>query len=193
MSPSGMPEFSRPMLVRTLREASADAPREILFTATEAECARIATRLQIPGVASLTCRYELHSEVGHTVLARGALTAKLSQLCALTLDVFEDVIGERFTIRFVPEARFEENKALDPVGELDEIDEIPYAGDSIDLGEATVEQLSLILDPYPRRPGVARPAGVLTESDVDLLEDEAAAEEKTNPFAALARLRGGGK
>ena len=30
-------------------------------------------------------------------------------------------------------------------------------GATIDLGEATVEQLALALDPFPRKPGIALP------------------------------------
>ena len=33
----------------------------------------------------------------------------------------------------------------------DHPDELPYDGASLDLGEATVEQLALGLDPYPRQ------------------------------------------
>ena len=187
MTASGVSEFSRPVLVRTLRGASADSPREISVTATEAECARIAQRLGLPDVASLTCRYELFPQTGHTVQATGSMTARLSQLCVLTLEVFEDVIAERFVIRFVPAS--EHDGSFDENGELDEIDDVPYDGDVIDLGEAAVEQLSLTLDPYPRRPGVARPPAILTEDDISRQEDEGEVEERPNPFAALAKLK----
>ncbi|AQS85714.1 MAG: DUF177 domain-containing protein [Acetobacter aceti] len=187
MTDSGVSEFSRPVLVRTLRGASVDSPREISVTATATECVRIAERLGLPNVASLTCRYELHPQTGHTVLATGSMTVRLSQLCVLTLEVFEDVIAERFVIRFVPAS--EHDGSFDENSELDEIDDIPYDGDVIDLGEAAVEQLSLILDPYPRRPGVTRPAAVLTEDEVSRQAEEDEAEERPNPFAALSRLK----
>ena len=45
------------------------------------------------------------------------------------------------------------------------IDEIPYEGDRIDLGEATVEQLALGLDPFPRRPGVRAAPRRSTDAD----------------------------
>ncbi|MFT8719069.1 YceD family protein [Acetobacter sp.] len=191
MTTSGMFELSRPVLVRTLRDATVDAPREIVVTASAKECERIAARLGLPQVAALSCRYELHSEFRGNILAEGALTAKLSQVCVRTLEEFEDVIGERFTLRFVPESRFREEDSFGSLGEnLDSIDEIPYDGTTIDLGEATVEQLSLILDPYPRRPGDGLPKGILSEDDASLLEEEQAAEEgERNPFAALDKLR----
>ncbi|MCH4091814.1 YceD family protein [Acetobacter sp.] len=187
MTASGVSEFPRPVLVRTLRGASTDSPREISVTATEAECARIAQRLGLPDVASLSCRYELFPQTGHTVQATGSMTARLSQLCVLTLEVFEDVIAERFVIRFVPAS--DHDGSFDENGELDEIDDVPYDGDVVDLGEAAVEQLSLILDPYPRRPGVARPAAILTEEEISRQEVEEEVEERPNPFAALAKLK----
>ena len=73
-----------------------------------------------------------------------------------------------FDAMFVPEDEVREE--LGP----DDIDEIPYSGGTIDLGEAAAEQLALALDPYPRIDGAAMP-------DFD--------GEDTGPFAALARRR----
>ena len=86
----------------------------------------------------------------------------------VTLDEFPQEIGEDFAVRFVP-AGTESDE--DPESE----DEIPYESGLIDLGEATIEQLALALDPYPRKPGAALP--------------EEAEPEDESPFAALARLR----
>lgn len=179
-------EFSRPVLLRSLRGAMGDARREVVVTATDAECARVAKRLGVSAIASLSCRYALSMEPRDSVLAEGALTACLSQDCVLTLDVFEDVIVESFVVRFVPEA----NLRPDPGADLEELDEIPYEGDSIDLGEATVEQLALMLDPYPRRPGAKRPDAVISEEDAAQAdEEEAAVESVRRPFAGLGALR----
>jgi hypothetical protein len=54
---------------------------------------------------------------------------------------------------------------------LESPDEIPYAGDSIDLGAVLAEQLALSLDPYPRKPGAALPPE--------------AADEPETPFSIL--------
>nr|WP_277875953.1 DUF177 domain-containing protein [Acetobacter fallax] len=114
------------------------------------------------------------------------MTARLSQSCVLTLDVFEDVIAERFVIRFVPESEFREDQS----GDFDVMDEIPYEGDSIDLGEAVVEQLALVLDPYPRRPGAERPADVMVDEDLPADEDVVPDRESVRrPFAGLAQMK----
>lgn len=182
-------EFSRPVLVRSLRDARPEAPREIVVTATPDECVRIAHRLGLPQVASLSCRYALCAGVGGAIVAEGALSARVSQSCVLTLDVFEDVVGERFTLRFVPEHRFDPEAADD----LEASDEIPFEGDAIDLGEATVEQLALALDPWPRKPDATRPDYVITEEEAEALAERDAEDPQArrNPFGALAKLRRG--
>jgi hypothetical protein len=58
-------------------------------------------------------------------------------------------------------------------------DEIPYEAETIDLGEATAEQLGLALDPYPRIDGATVPT----------IDDD----EDQSPFAILARRAGTGQ
>ena len=98
------------------------------------------------------------------VRAYPSVTNILGVLAKPALDAYRD--GR---VRFVPEGR--EDPELDP----DSDDEIPYSGVAIDLGEAAAEQLALMLDPYPRKPGADLPA--------------AADDSQTSPFAALARLK----
>ena len=97
----------------------------------------------------------------------GQLRARLRQCCVITMEDFDTEIAEDFEIRFVPEGM--EAEEID----LDAPDEIPYAGATIDLGEAAVEQLALCLDPFPKKPGAALP--------------EAADDVSAHPFAALVR------
>ena len=89
----------------------------------------------------------------------------------MSLDNFPQGVTERFQLRFVPAGQ--ESDDEDP----DAPDEIPYAGNALDLGEAAAEQLALALDPYPHKPGVAP------------VEADPEADMQPNPFAALTRLR----
>jgi hypothetical protein len=59
----------------------------------------------------------------------------------------------------------------------DDDDPEPIEGDSIDIGEAVAQQLSLALDPYPR----------IGDSD-DPLGDPEDQDEPEGPFAALRGL-----
>ena len=144
---------------------------EVEVTATEAELLAIAGRLAIPGVTALSCRYALVRRTDDPALveATGDLLASVVQVCVVTLEPFETPLRERFRLRFVPAGR--------PLSDADpdSDDEITYSGVAIDLGEATVEQLALSLDPFPRRPDAVLP---------DFGEDE-----PQGGFAALAALR----
>ncbi|GBR24825.1 YceD family protein [Kozakia baliensis] len=177
---SNQPEFSRRIALHRLGRE----PFTEVLEATPKECAALAKRLLLPAIASLTCRYRLTLGEGETIFAEGWLSAEVTQICVVTDEAFDDVITENFTLRLVPENRFSEERAL----ELDEIDELPYEGHNIDLGEITSEQLALALPAYPRRAGAALEHGV---DEVPREETEAEeAAPRPNPFAALATLAG---
>ncbi len=158
------PEFSRPFALDRLGAAAA----EETVTATPAECAALALRLDIPSVKSLSCRWRLHRSAGGRVDAEGKLSARLVRVCVITLDEFTVDAGETFKVAFVPAGK--ESDDPDP----EAVDEVPYDGTAIDLGEAAAEQLALSLDPYPHKPGAALPR----------IGEE---PESRSPFAALAR------
>lgn len=142
---------------------------EVTVRANDAECAALAARMQLPAVLSLSCRFRLTRSSSQAIEARGALRACVVQTCVVSLDDFETVVEEDFTVRFVSAGQ--ESDALDP----EAADEIPFEDDVLDLGEATAEQLGLALNPYPRQPGVELPA--LDEDDV------------ARPFSVLAARR----
>jgi uncharacterized metal-binding protein YceD (DUF177 family) len=142
---------------------------DFTVTATPAECDAVAARLLLPSILSLQCRFDLTPGESGSVLARGTLHARIVQSCVISLDMFETAVTEEFSARFVPAGT--ETEEID----IEQDDEIPYEGNSLDLGEATTEQLALALDPFPKKPGAEPPAP---------LEDE-----PTGPMAALAKLR----
>lgn len=161
-----MTELVRPVKVDRIPddglEAAVDADAD--------ERAAVAARLLLPAIARLHCRWTLHKEPKGALRADGMLQAEVTQECVVTLEPFTAAVTELFTVRFVIAGR-ESETADDP----EEPDELPYDGVAVDLGEATVEQLALALDPYPRKPGAA-------------LADEAGTQPQT-AFAALAKLR----
>jgi uncharacterized metal-binding protein YceD (DUF177 family) len=141
---------------------------DIELEATPAECAALAVRMNIPAVLALSCSFHLIREGRDVVLARGVLRAEVTQTCVVSLDDFDALVQEVFQVSFVPSGQ--ETDDVDPDSE----DEIPFEGNTIDLGEAAAEQLGLALDPYPRMPGAALPA----------VEEE----PKPHPFDVLRRL-----
>jgi uncharacterized metal-binding protein YceD (DUF177 family) len=158
------PEFYRPLSLERIGPHGLDLTVE----ATPAECAALAVRMNLPAVLAISCAFHLIRDGRDVVLARGALRAKVTQTCVVSLDDFDAPVEEMFQVRFVSVGQ--ETDDINP--ELD--DEIPFEGNGIDLGEAAAEQLGLALDAYPRSPGVEMPA----------VEDE----PEPHPFAALRRL-----
>jgi len=156
------PELHRPIATDRIDAHGLD----VTVQANEAECAALASRMQLPAVLALTCRFRLNRVGPDAIEARGQLRARVVQTCVVSLDDFESDVREDFTIRFVPAGQ--ETDDMDPEGE----DEIPFEGGMLDLGEAAAEQLGLALDPYPRQPGVELP-----ELEMD---------GEPHPFAALA-------
>jgi hypothetical protein len=160
------PELHRPLAADRVGPDGLDAT----VHATAAECAALADRMGIPAVRALDCRFRLTRVSGDSIAAAGHLYARLVQTCVLTAEDFETAVEERFAVRFVPAGQ--ESDDPDP----EAVDEIPFAGGMLDLGEAAAEQLGLALDPYPRMPGAELPA--------------AAEEEQPHPFAGLGRRQG---
>lgn len=176
MTPERLPpEFHRPVAVDRVGPAGLD----IELRADAAECLALATRMAIPAVVDVVCRFRLAAAPGGVVVAEGHLQALVVRICVMTLEAFETVTEERFRLRFVPAGRKPAGLEADD-DDPDSDDEIAYQGGTIDLGEAAAEQLALALDPYPRQPDAVPPDTVLQDGD------EPAPE---SPFAALARLQ----
>ena len=142
----------------------------LTIEATAQECAAIARRLLVPSVEALRCDWSLRPAPHGVVEAEGSLRARLHQECVVSLDPFSVELVDEFAVRFVP-AGEESETADDP----DEPDELPIDDGMLELGEATVEQFALALDPYPRMPGAILPADLTDAPET--------------PFDALAKLR----
>ncbi len=160
------PELHRPFAVDRIGANGT----MVTVTADAAECAALAERLLLPAVAAVECRWQLRGGPGGAIEAEGALLATVTQTCIVSLDPFESVVQEKFAVRFVLTDR-ESEEADDP----DAPDELIYDGATLDLGEATAEQLALALDPYPRKPG----------AELEDFSDD----EPEGAFAQLSRLR----
>jgi uncharacterized metal-binding protein YceD (DUF177 family) len=151
---------------RKLRAAQVkEAPQTHKVTASPAECAALAAVFGLPGIAALEGDFVLRHEQGGMIAAALALRARVTQVCVITLEPFEAAVAETAALLFVPAARVSESAALAQLDAetLEGPDEIPYAGESIDLGAALAEQLALSLDPYPKKPGAVLPEGVGAE------------------------------
>lgn len=170
---TAQPEFSRLIEVGRLRTGGDCMD----LAASPAECASVARRLGIPSLALLEARVELVPAGAGVVDAEGTIRARLTQICVVSLDPFEQALEVPLRLVFRPgsEADLAADQTVDPETE----DEVAYEGGRFDLGESIVETLALALDPWPRRPGVVLEVPPLSEAPSD------------GPFAALARRRKG--
>ncbi len=158
------PEFSRRISLRQI------VGHPVELEATEAERAALARRFAISAVEKLTARIALDRQ-GERISAEGRLVADIVQPCAVSGEDFPVHIEEDIALRFVPEGSIhpslEEGDDIEIELEEDDLDEIEYAGDTFDLGEAVAQTLALAIDPYAEGPNAdaAREKAGITSDD----------------------------
>ena len=169
------PEFSREISLRQIVGHPLD------LEASEAERAALARRFSISAVESLTARVSLDRH-GERVAVEGALQADIVQPCAVSGEDFPVHIEEEIALRFVPEGSIhpslEEGEEIEIELEQDDLDEIEYAGDSFDVGEAIAQTLALAIDPYAEGP------------DADATREKAGIKSDDAPSGPLAEALG---
>lgn len=166
------PEFSHPVKDRQLPAAT------LTIEANEVERAALAARFGIPRVDTLRAEIALERN-GKAIAARGTLTARIAQLCAISGEEFDVAIEEPLALRFIAEGSVDPALSEDNVPgsvsgadieielSADELDEIEYSGESFDLGEAVAQSLGLAIDPYAEGPNAdaARKEAGITGDD----------------------------
>jgi uncharacterized metal-binding protein YceD (DUF177 family) len=140
-----MSEFPRPVEISRL---SAGAT-VFEVAATPAERVALARRFGLVALDRLEARVTLVSLAGGLLRLAAELSADVHQECVVTLAPVANRIDDRFSLVYRA-GTVEDEVVLNGEAELVE----PLAGDTVDLGEAVAQQLSLVLDPYPRAPGV---------------------------------------
>ncbi|MBN9063771.1 MAG: hypothetical protein BGP06_13865 [Rhizobiales bacterium 65-9] len=149
---------------------------DVVVDASEQEKAEVAKDFDLPAIHSLIGRFH----IGHTSLGlrvTGSVTARITQICAVSLDPFETDVAEDVEVDFADPARLPPTPVEGPAAD-DPPD--PIVNGAIDLGALTAEFLALGIDPYPRKPGV----------DFSFSDEKAA---DVSPFAALKKLRKDGE
>jgi len=162
------PEFSRRVATARLGME----PFQQRIEATAEERARLSRRFELIALYRLAAEVMLRRQSAVAILLEAEFTADFEQCCAVTLEPVRGTVCDRFSLVYgsapedQPEIAFSEDE---PVFE-------PLNGDSVDIGEAVAQGLSLALPLFPRHP--------------EALVDEAAVVEPLDErFAALARLR----
>lgn len=174
LQPNPELEFSVPVDVTQLPSAG----RDYSISAKDFERKRVAARLNILEINELSAQVHLEPAIGNLIQVSGRLTAKVVQACVVSLEPLRATIEEDFAVTFTRVAP----KASAEI-DLDPNDEPPEAiyGDVLDIGETVVEQLVLLLDPYPRAPGVV--------FETHVVGAPTSQKDNVSPFAVLAKLK----
>ena len=155
------PEFSRPERLDQIHERE----RVVEVSAKPDERTALAARFDLLAIDRLEAHFSIRREAAG-ITARGRVVADVVQACSITGEPMTTRVDEAADLLFVREdhAGSPEELELSP----DALDQVPFSGDRIDLGEAAAETMALALDPFPRSPAAAdalREAGVLTEEE----------------------------
>ena len=157
-------EFAEPEFSRMVR-ARPHPPERMTIAADAGERAALAERFGVTRIESLEAELALVPD-GEAVAAAGRLTADVVQTCAVSGEDFPTRIVEPLNLRFVPAGALPATEdEIELVSE--DPDEIEFAGDSFDLGEAVAQSFGLAIDPYaegPNADAVRREAGIIDES-----------------------------
>ena len=165
---SPAPEFSR--LVPVAQLSTRPFRQRIKATAEERE--RLSRRFDLISLDRLVAEVHLRRQNPEMILFDAEFTAEFEQCCAVTLEPVRGTVSDRFSLVYGPAPEDEHEIALTSDGPAFE----PLHGNSIDIGEAVAQELSLALPIFPRDP----------EARID---QAAMAEPLEGPFAMLARLR----
>jgi len=162
-------EFSRPVALDQITERQ----RTIEISADAAERQALAERFGLLGLDRLEATVRL-SRSGVFYRVDADWQADVTQACVVTLEPVASRLAERMIERYGPTEADETELDLDPEADTPEAIE----GNSIDIGEAVAQAMSLALDPYPRKP----------EATVAIPEEN---EAKDGPFVGLSKLKRG--
>jgi uncharacterized metal-binding protein YceD (DUF177 family) len=177
------PEFSHPISASRL----SFKPATYRLAANEAERAALARRFGLISLGRFEATVTLKREPGDAIRFDAEIDADLVQACIVTTDPVPARITDAFTLIYradIDEATADQMALDNPEDEIIE----PLMGDSIDIGEAVAQQLSVAMDPYPRSVGAQ---SSIASVQADLVEDDEAGAPmaRRNPFDALAALK----
>jgi uncharacterized metal-binding protein YceD (DUF177 family) len=162
------PEFSR--LVPLAQLSTRPFRQRIEATAEERE--RLSRRFDLISLDRLVAEVELRRQSPEVILLEAEFAAEFEHCCAVTLEPVRGAVSDRFSLVYGAAPEEEQEIALTS----DEPAFEPLNGNSIDIGEAVAQELSLALPIFPRDP----------EARID---QAAMAEPLEGPFATLGRMR----
>lgn len=171
------PEFSHPVPVDRIGATWSHFPIE----AGAEERAALAKRFDLVELGRLKAVVRLRRvRAGSFVKLAAEIEAAVVQTCVVSLEPVPAAVSEKLELLFGPiEGSRAERQEIEVSADLDEPE--PIEDGVIDIGEIVAQQLSLALDPYPRRDDAVAET-VLMPADTEPEAEPA----RPNPFADLA-------
>lgn len=176
------PELSRIVQLSEL----GSAPFKLDVVATDSEQTALCKRLGLDGLRKLKAHVSFALIEKKHVIVSATFSATLVQPCCVTLKPVTTDISADFSITYIENVEEDE-------GDDEESDDFfeekadppePLVNEQIDVGAALVEQLALVIDPFPRVKDAVFEGFVSKSKGVPDSEFE-----KKNPFAALSQLK----
>jgi hypothetical protein len=154
-----------------------EAGRHVKLSADAATREAIAAHAKLRSLDRLEATFDLTRRGSEGLHVAGDVSAAVGQVCVVTLEPIDNVIGEKVDIDFLPASAAAHARTLaDTVGDDGEDPPELLVDGTVDLGALAVEFLILGLDPYPRKPGAE-----FVAPDAET--------PGSGPFSALARLK----
>jgi len=170
------PPYSSPFELAALSKRGV----ELSLAPDSAERARIATWLGALDLPRLTATVRLARMDDDVYRYEAEFAAEVVQACVVTLEpvpsVHAGTATRLYRVPAKPSRRHKRDVEVDISVDDEEAPEI-LSSSLLDVAAPVLEELNLMLDPYPRAPGVKFEAP----------KDEP--EAKENPFAVLAKLK----
>jgi hypothetical protein len=167
-----------------------DKPYKLTITPDDRQKVDLARRLDVVSVESATADIVASHSKGGVIHVTGRLQAHILQNCVITLEPLHTYIDEEIEgwfsdqeqmVSFAKVKKDQQTKRAHA-----EVEVLPESEDpelvingQIDLGELATQHLSLAIDPYAHKEGVAH------EFTEDKVKAEKSSEIRRNPFEAL--------
>lgn len=176
------PEFS---LLLSMDEVPPNG-KTLRFEVDESERVALATRFDLLALNRFSGTIHVKPWRRHGLVVEGQFEADLVQACVTTLEPLDAHLSESFNLHFLPLDMIERDAAAAAKREIVvdvESEDPPEAieGGRLDVGEVMAEQLSVAIDPYPKKPGAAFIPEEASEAEPARL--------RPNPFASLEKLK----
>ena len=178
---SDQPIFSKPYRVADLAQRK---PSRFDIRPDAAARGQIAEALGLISLDELGFKGELRPHGRKDWIMEARMTARVTQACVVTLAPVTSDLSEDVQRRYL-------NEMPEPEGdevEMPEDDSTEALTDTIDVGVAMIEALTLALPLYPRAEGVELGAAQFGEPGTEPISDES-----LRPFSGLADLMRKGK